>query len=107
ASPRTGTISIAGQTFTVTQAGSYDCEFSISPKSKSFSSSGGTGIVNVAASSGCDWAATSDASWITVTSASVGNGNGVVAYSVSANNSKQPRVGTILLAGKTFTVKQK
>jgi hypothetical protein len=106
-SPRTGTISIAGQTFTITQDGINNCTFSISPKTRSFASSGGTGTVSVAASSGCGWTATSNASWVTVTSAAVGSGDGVIAYSVSANNSKQARVGTMLLAGKTFTVKQK
>lgn len=107
ANSRTGTISVAGKTFTVAQEGITPCTFSISPKSKSFSRSGGTGTVNVAASGGCSWTATSNDGWITITSAAVANGDGVVSYSVSANNSKVPRVGTMLVAGSTFTVKQK
>ena len=106
-SSRTGTISVAGKTFTVTQDGINICTFSISPKSKSFPKNGGTGTVNVTTSSGCGWTATSNASWITITSAAVANGEGVVSYSVSANNDKVARVGTMLLAGSTFTVKQK
>jgi hypothetical protein len=104
-STRTGTISIAGQTFTITQDGSNNCTFTISPKLKSFSSNGGTGTVNVSTSSGCEWTATSNASWLTITAAG-GDGN-LVAYSLSANLSKLPRVGTMLIAGNTFTVKQK
>jgi hypothetical protein len=107
ASPRTGTISIAGQTFTITQNGINNCTFSISPTSKSFAKNGGTGTVNVAASSGCGWTATSDASWVTVTSAASAIGNGAVTYSVTVNNTNIARVGTMLIAGKTFTVKQK
>lgn len=106
-SPRTGTIIIAGQTFTVTQYGINNCKFSISPTSTSFAKNGGTGTVNVAVSSGCGWTATSNASWVTVTSGGSSMGSGVVTYSVTVNNSNLARVGTMLIAGKTFTVKQK
>jgi hypothetical protein len=106
-SPRTGTISIAGQSHTITQDGINNCTFSISPKMKTFAKSGGTGAVNVTTSSECYWTATSNASWITINSGEVANGNGVVSYSVSANNSNVTRVGTMQLAGNTFTVKQK
>ncbi|MFY9610702.1 MAG: PQQ-binding-like beta-propeller repeat protein [Blastocatellia bacterium] len=104
---RTGTISIAGQTLTVRQDGISICSFSISPANKSFPRKGGTGTVNVAATSGCGWTATSNAGWLTVTSGASATGNGVVTYSVSVNTSNLARVGTILTAGKTFTVKQK
>jgi PQQ-like domain/Viral BACON domain/IPT/TIG domain len=106
-SPRVGTISIAGQTFTVTQDGINNCTFSVSPKSKSFARNGGTGTVDVAASSGCGWTATSNVSWVTVNSGGSGIGNGVVTYSVSVNKTKLAREGTILIGGKTFAVKQK
>ena len=106
-SPRIATISIAGLTFTATQAGLNNCTFSISAASKSFARNGGTGTVNVAASSGCGWTATSNAGWVTVTSGGNGFGNGAVTYSVSVNNSNLTRVATMLIAGKTFTVKQK
>ena len=107
ASPRIGTISIAGQTFTVTQEGLNNCTLSISPTSKSFGKTGGTGTVNVATSSGCGWTATSNASWVTLSSAGSANGNGAVTYSVTVNNTNLARVGTMVVAGKTFTVKQK
>ncbi|HLF84887.1 MAG TPA: PQQ-binding-like beta-propeller repeat protein [Blastocatellia bacterium] len=106
-SPRTGTISIAGQTFTVTQDGINNCTFSISPTSKSFAKNGGIGTVNVAASSGCGWTSTSNVGWVTVNSGGSAVGNGALTYSVSVNHSKLARVGTMLIAGQTFTVKQK
>jgi outer membrane protein assembly factor BamB len=105
--PRTGTLSIAGQTFTVSQDGINNCTFSVSPKSKSFPSNGGTGTVDVAVSAGCGWTATSNAGWVTLSSGASGVGNGVVTYSVSVNKTKLARVGTMLIAGKTVTVKQK
>jgi hypothetical protein len=107
ATSRTGTISIAGHTFTVRQEGINNCTFSISPTSKSFPRDGGTGTVNVAATSGCGWIATSNVAWLKVTSGANGVGNGVVTYSVSINNTNLGRIGTMQIAGKVFAVKQK
>ena len=76
-SSRTGTLTIAGQTFTVTQAGAT-CSYAIAPTSASVQFSGGTGSVTVTAGSGCTWTAVSNASWITITSGATGNGSGAV-----------------------------
>ncbi|HLG17921.1 MAG TPA: BACON domain-containing carbohydrate-binding protein [Blastocatellia bacterium] len=102
---RVGTITIAGQTFTVSQAGIV-CNFSISPMSQSFGSSGGTGIVTVNAASACNWTAASNASWITITSGANGDGNGSVGYRVDANTRSTPRAGSLTIAGQTFMVAQ-
>ena len=104
-SPRTGTMTIAGQTFTVNQGGG-GCSFSISPTSNSFSSSGGTGSVSVNAGSGCSWTAASNVPWITITSGGSGSGNGTVNFSVAANTGGSPRTGTMTIAEQTFTVNQ-
>ena len=79
--------------------------YSISPTSKSFGYSGGSGSIGVTTTSGCSWNASSNASWINITSGSSGSGNGTVSYSVSANTGSS-RTGTITIAGKTFTVTQ-
>jgi hypothetical protein len=68
------------------------CTYSIDPTSEHFSSSGGTGSVNVTAESGCDWTATSNDGWITIISGSGGSGNGTVNYSVSSNSSTGFRI---------------
>lgn len=107
-STRTGSLAIAGQTFTVNQSGaSATCTFTISPTTKTFSRGGGADSVNVTTGTGCSWSAISNTSWISITSGVSTTGNGVTTYSVSANNSGAARVGTMLIAGKTFTVKQK
>ncbi len=103
-SARTGTMTIAGQTFTVSQAG-VTCTYSISPTKASFRREGGTGTVAVTAPQGCAWTAASNASWITVASGSNGSGNGSVGYSVAPSTLRR-RLGTITIAGRTFTVKQ-
>lgn len=82
------------------------CSYSISPTSQTFSSSGGTGSVNVTTQSSCSWTAVSSATWITITSGSNGTGNGTVNYKVSVNKTKNPRTGTMTIAGQTFTVNQ-
>ena len=103
-SSRTGTMAIAGLTFTVTQSG--PCTYNIDPTNEHFISDGGTGSVSVTTESGCDWAATSNDDWITITSASSGRGNGTVSYSVSSNSGTSSRTGTMTIAGLTFTVTQ-
>ena len=106
--PRSGTLTVAGQTFTVVQDGAgVDCSYSISPTSQSFKTpSAGIGSINVTATGGCGWLATSNASWITITSGSSGVGNGTVNYTV-ASNPGPTRSGTITVAGQVFAVKQK
>jgi len=103
---RTGTITIAGQTHTVAQSGNTTCTFTISPLNQSFTSSAGTGTVTITTTSGCNWAATSNDLWITVTTGNTGSGNGTVSYSISANTGTAQRVGTITIAGQIHTVTQ-
>jgi hypothetical protein len=101
---RTGTVTVAGETFTVNQANG--CSFSINPTSANFNSSANTGTVNITASdSACSWTSSSNDSWITVTSGSSGNGNGTISYSITSNAGPL-RTGTVTIAGETFTVNQ-
>jgi len=104
---RTGTLSLAGQTFTVTQAaGTPPCTYSINPTEQSIPNGGkGSSGIAVTTQSTCSWTATSNATWITITGGSPKTGNGTATYSVAAN-SGPARSGTITIAGLTFTVNQ-
>lgn len=103
---RSGTLLIAGQSFTITQDGA-SCTYSISPTSQAFGDGGGSGSVAVAASpSDCPWGAESDADWITLSSGNSGAGNGALTYSVAANDTAIPRLGNLVIAGQSFTVTQ-
>jgi len=82
------------------------CTYSINPTSQSFPAVGGTGSVSVTAGTGCTWTAVSNNPWIIVNSGSSGTGNGTVTYTVLANPFTSPDVGTITIAGQTFTVNQ-
>jgi hypothetical protein len=105
ASPRSGTMTIAGYTFTVNQAG-VSCSYSIWPTSAAAGAAIGGGSVSVTAGAGCGWGASSSAAWITITSGASGSGSGTVNYSVAANTSATGRTGYLTVAGQTFTVNQ-
>ncbi|HWN99333.1 MAG TPA: PQQ-dependent sugar dehydrogenase [Blastocatellia bacterium] len=104
-SSRTGTISVAGQTLTVAQAGSV-CTYLVDTATQSIGSGGGVGAINVAAAPGCSWTAVSNSSWIVISSGASGIGNGTVMYSV-AMNPGPVRVGAIKVARRIVTIKQK
>ena len=86
--------------------GGVPCTFSITPANQSFNSSGSSGDVSVTATSGCNWTASSNASWLIIISGNSGTGDGTVNYSVSPHTDVTSRTGTITIAGETFTVKQ-
>jgi hypothetical protein len=101
---RTGSLTIAGQTFTVTQPGS--CATSINPTSQSLPATAGSGSsVAVSAAGGCAWTATTSSSWITITGGASATGNGTVTFTVAAN-SGSARTGTISIGTQTHTVTQ-
>lgn len=101
---RTGTLTIAGQTHTVTQANG--CTYTISSATASPGAGSGSGSVTVTPSnSACSWTASSNAtSWLTVGSGS-GTGTTAVSYSYAANTGPA-RTGVITLGGRTHTVTQ-
>ena len=100
---RTGTLSIAGHTFTVTQA--QGCTYSIDPASAAMASGGGVADVRVTVGAGCTWNATSNAGWISIQSGATGSGAGQVRLQVSANTGPE-RSGTATIARRSFTVTQ-
>lgn len=102
---RSGTLTIAGQTFIVNQA-ALSCSFSVAPNNFDFNAPGGTGTVAVTTSSGCAWTATSNDAWITVTSGASGTGNGAVTFSVAPNTGRD-RKGNLTVAGRNVSVDQK
>lgn len=90
--------------FTVRQ--SQSCEYSISPASQSFGTSGGNGSFNLTTTSGCSWSISSNVNWITVTSGTAGSDGGRINYTVALNQNTSSRTGTINAQGQTFTVFQ-
>ena len=102
---RTGTLTIAGQTLTVTQA-AIVCSYSISENNFKVSAAAGGGTISVSTSSTCTWTAASNDSWITVTSGASGTGNGSMTFSYAQNTTNRDRKGTLTVAGKNVTIDQ-
>ena len=87
-------------------SGAPPCNYSLSSSSASVGTGAGNGSVNVLASTGCAWTASSNASWLTIVSGSSGSGNGTVDYSFAANTGEIALSGTLTIAGLSFTVTQ-
>jgi YVTN family beta-propeller protein len=103
--PLNGSLTIAGQTFNLTESG-VACTFSLSASSGSFASAGGPGGVNVTSPTGCAWTAVSNVGWVTVNSGASGSGNGSVGFTVGSNASSLTQNGTLTIAGLTYTVNE-
>lgn len=104
-SARSGTVTIAGQSFTVQQSG-VSCTYALVPTGTSVGAARGTATVEVATAAGCAWTAVSNAAWLSITDGLSGTGNGRVTYEFLANTDVQSRSGTLTIAGLTFAVTQ-
>jgi hypothetical protein len=82
------------------------CAYALSQGSKQVSAAAQSGTVRVLTVAGCSWSAGSNVAWIGITSGTSGSGSGPVRYAIAANTRRQPRTGTLTIAGKTFTVIQ-
>jgi uncharacterized protein (TIGR03437 family) len=103
-SQRIGSISVAGQTFIVTQ--SSVCLYTLTPGQTTVPVNGGTGMFTVTTTAGCAWAAQSSVDWVTVTAGTGGSGNGTVTFSVAANSDNVPRTTSITVGNTGFIVSQ-
>jgi hypothetical protein len=102
--PRTGTVRVATETFTVNQAGGA-CTYGIRPTSYNAGRGPDDITIDVTAQSGCAWTATSNATWVAVDAGRTGSGDGTVRLLVQPNTGAQ-RTAVVLIAGHTFTLHQ-
>ena len=103
---RSGTVTIGGQTLTVTQQPA-PCTFSIAPTSQTMGAAGGSGSISVTTGVSCAWTAVSaNTDWLTVTAGSPGAGNGQASFTAAVNATGADRTGTIAIGGITFTLTQ-
>ena len=88
--PRTATLTVGNQGIVITQ-NQVSCAYSAFPSSYPLAAIGGPVSVAINAAPGCPWAITNNSfPAITVTSG-LGNGNGILALTVSPNPSNSPR----------------
>jgi len=107
-SARTGTLTIAGQPFTVTEAAG-PCSYILITPPTTLSSAGGPGLFTFSTStSGCPNQPISFASWLklgTIATSPDGT-SGTVNFSADSNPSGMTRTGTIQLGGQSYTVRE-
>ena len=103
--PRSGTLTIAGSTFTVNQAAAVICTYSVTPGATSFGAAGGNGTATIDTQSGCPWTAVSGDAFLSITSAASGTGSASVSYNVSSNG-MSARTGSLTIASQTLAIAQ-
>jgi hypothetical protein len=92
---------------TVEQEGAaVACSYAIDPQNATATKDGGPGSFAITTGATCAWTATSQASWLALTSAMSGSGSAAIAFTVARNDQPTGRSGTIVAGGRTFTVTQ-
>lgn len=82
-----------------------DCAYSLTSTGGFVVASGGILETTINTRSDCEFSATSNAYWLSVTSGATGHGNATVSIS-AAPNPGGARTGTVTIGGQTFTVTQ-
>ena len=103
---RTGTVRIANQTLTISQAPA-NCTYTLGFNSTNYGFTSINDTVSAGTLTGCVVTAVSGTNWIMITSTTSNSPNSsTVAYSVSANPAHLARTGTVAIANQTLTVSQ-
>ncbi|MCS7026152.1 MAG: S-layer homology domain-containing protein [Bryobacteraceae bacterium] len=106
AAQRTGTVTIAGLTYTITQP-SGQCNFQLqAPDGLVLPPAAAAYQINVTAAPGCQWTVQRRGDWLTLGTTS-GAGNGSVAFNVTANTTAVPRTARVIIAGIVLHFVQK
>jgi hypothetical protein len=105
---RSASITVNGTTVVFAQAppvlvAPTTCAVALSATTAKANSGGGTTNITVNAPSNCQWTATSNASFLTVTGATTGTGTAAI---TATANGGAARTGTVTIGGQTVTVTQ-
>ena len=86
AASRTGSLTVGGQSHTVTQTGTAACDYSVAPVDvRACMSVGYITTITVSTATGCPWTSSTPASWITIASGISGTGPGTITFSMASN----------------------
>jgi WD40 repeat protein len=84
-----------------------NCVTSLSPASAFAYFTGGSPSIHISAPTGCNWTATTSATWIRMPSGqSYGVGSRQFGVTAERNDSVSPRTGIVTIGGQTFTITQ-
>ena len=103
---RSGSIVVADQTFSITQAApTPPCAVTIPPQVPCVPGAGGRRDFLVQANAGCAWTASTEASWIHITAGASGVGSQNVTCQIDPNPG-EARTGTVAVGGGTCTIRE-
>jgi hypothetical protein len=102
---RSGTLSIGGVLYTVTQA-APSCAFTLSGVSSTLHSGAANYTLAIATASGCQWTASTESGWLQFPGLRNGTGSGSVTFSVTANTGTGPRAAAVIVGGQSFQLLQ-
>jgi hypothetical protein len=100
---RTGTVTVAGRTFTVNQAAG--CSFTVTPTTISSNAAGKSGTIRVTTGSNCSWNARTVPTWMTM-STNTRTGSQTIPYTIATNTGRSSRRATLSVAGRDVDVSQ-
>jgi hypothetical protein len=103
---RVGVVTIAGQTFTITQAPApASCTYTLNPSTQAVGPLGGDFSVAITTQAGCTWSAATSDGWIQLLDDTTGAGSGRVSYRIGLGLLFS-RSGRITIGGQALTVNQ-
>jgi Viral BACON domain/Putative binding domain, N-terminal len=107
---RSGTMTVAGLTFSVTQAGEgtpepSTCEYSVAPIAFEPCMQGGRVTASLTTQANCAWTADTSAGWLSLPNGKSGKGSGTIAIAFS-DNYDVPREGVVMVRWPTPTAGQ-
>jgi hypothetical protein len=111
---RTGTVVIAGQSYTVAQGAApptpappvAGCAYTVGPDTLTLPSAGGTATVSISTTAGCAWTATTTAPWLALMPPAAGQGTALVTVSAAPNADAAVRTASVVVAGRSVLVVQ-
>ena len=101
--PRSATLNIAGQPFTLSQEG--DCETTVKPSYYNAGPGPDDIKIQVKTRDGCSWASSSPVAWARITEGTAKTGDGQVRVHVDSN-SGAARTAILVVAGERFMLTQ-
>jgi hypothetical protein len=82
------------------------CQPNVTSSPSSFAPAGGVGTISIGVARDCTWNATSQASWIVITSTASGQGDGTLSYRVAENADPVSRSGIVAVADSQVSLTQ-
>jgi len=107
---RSGTLTVAGHTFSVAQAGEgapepSDCQYAVAPVEFAPCLSGGRFTATLTTQANCSWTVNTSAGWLSLPNGKSGKGSGTIAIAFS-DNYDAPREGVVMVRWPTPTAGQ-